>query len=117
MDGGTLILLYFVAVGALALGLAVWVFRLGTRDRFITRKRFLNLAFWTIGLLMLVGLVNWSRGGKQEFPLHIDLLIGLAVGAAAFAIGSAIWFAGFCFGRWRASRSDGVISRNRRPPR
>jgi hypothetical protein len=117
MDEGTLVLLYFLAIGALALSLAVWVFRMGTRDRFISRKPFLKLAFWTIGLLVLVWLADWLIGKEQAFPLHIELLIAVAVGAGAFMVAATIWLAGFAYGRWRASRSDGVISRNRRPTR
>lgn len=115
MDATTFGLLYLLAIGVFALGLVVWVFRLGTRDRFITRKPFLNLAFWTIAFLMFVGLMEWLTGREQDFPLHISLLITLAVGAMAFMIVAATWLAGFAYGRWRASRSEGVISRDRRP--
>src|SRR5688572_28888117 len=106
MDVATWLLLVF---GGLALCLAVWLFRHGSRHRFITRKPFLHLGFWTIGMQVLLSIGDWLIRGIGDVPLFFRAIFAVAT----FAIGASIWLTGFFYGRWRTSRSDGVISRNR----
>ena len=94
----------------LLIGILIWLcaaaltFRHGARQRFISEIPLATIALWTIGLSLLPTLSDWMKGRPTE-----DWLLATAVAAVLFITACIIWLAGFFFGRWRASRRDGIV--------
>jgi len=94
----------------LLIGPLVWLcaaaltFRHGARQRFISAMPIIPIALWTIGLSLLPALRDWLRGKPTE-----DWFIVAVVAAALFITACVVWLAGFFFGRFRASRRDGIV--------
>lgn len=85
-------------------GAIVVLFRHGARQRFVLAIPFGSLALFTFGVQMISYVLDWLAGDTNG-----SLLDRLVATATVFAACSIIWLAGFFFGRWRASRREGIL--------
>jgi cyanate permease len=89
------------------LACAAWVFRHGTRSSHLNSIPLIRLVFYSLGLPLAASLFEWATGDPEKVPV----LTTLAVGGLYFVTASGVWLAGFFFGRWRAAKYRGIITR------
>jgi hypothetical protein len=106
MNPDLLALLLLLLLVTVLVGAAIYILRQGARDEFVTLKPLRSLVFWTLGLQLCLWFRDWltSELGARS------LVDRLGIAALVFAGLTAIWFAGFFFGRWRGARRAGQLS-------
>jgi hypothetical protein len=104
MSWNLLVLLLFALLLLLC---AALVFRHGFRSTYLDRFPLFLLAFCTFGVLLLDAIYEWVTADAGAAPVWM----WMAIGGFYFLAASAVWLIGFFFGRWRATKHSGVITR------
>ena len=83
----------------------VLLFRKGRNARGLPDAPIASLAFYTFGIATIREGVHWLDGQ----PFFADFVTSLAICAALFAMGMAIWLTGFLYGQ-RKRRHGRIIA-------
>ncbi len=103
----TVLLAVLALTAATFLWFAILILRHGARQRFVTDAPLWRILFWSLGFQLALATADWLTGDEDARPLGWRLGFG-----SALLIGAvAVWLTGFLFGRWRATKREGILKR------